>query len=143
MADISKLTERTIPGMNRSARFAAVEYAQDVRGTLRRILGYFAREKRLVAAMLAVVLLGTLCGICAPRLQSDCIEIIAGEGTGVLGRSLVLMLALYLLYSASQLLQGLLSARLSQQIVRRMREELFGRIIDLPIATSTRTRTAM
>ena len=134
MADISKLTERTIPGMNRSARFAAVEYAQDVRGTLRRILGYFAREKRLVAAMLAVVLLGTLCGICAPRLQSDCIDIIAGEGTGVLGRSLVLMLALYLLYSASQLLQGLLSARLSQQIVRRMREELFGRIIDLPIA---------
>ena len=134
MADISKLTERTIPGMNRSARFAAVEYAQDVRGTLRRILGYFAREKRLVAAMLAVVLLGTLCGICAPRLQSDCIDIIAGERTGVLGRSLVLMLALYLLYSASQLLQGLLSARLSQQIVRRMREELFGRIIDLPIA---------
>ncbi|MDE7222349.1 MAG: ABC transporter ATP-binding protein/permease, partial [Acetatifactor sp.] len=38
-----------------------------------------------------------------------------------------------LLYSASSLVQGLLSGRLSQRIVRRMREELFGKIADLPI----------
>lgn len=43
------------------------------------------------------------------------------------------MLAAYLLYSGSQLLQGLLSAKLSQCIVKRMREELFGKIVDLPV----------
>ena len=43
------------------------------------------------------------------------------------------MLALYLLYSFSNLLQGVLSAKLSQKVVKRMREELFGKLVDLPI----------
>ena len=43
------------------------------------------------------------------------------------------LLAAYLLYSACQLLQGLLSARLSQRIVRRMRTQLFGKLVDLPV----------
>ena len=47
--------------------------------------------------------------------------------------SLTLMLAVYLLYSGGQLLQGFLSARLSQRIVKRMREQLFGKVIDLPV----------
>ena len=43
------------------------------------------------------------------------------------------MLAVYVLYCLGQLLQNLISARLSQNIVRRMREELFGKIVDLPV----------
>lgn len=58
---------------------------------------------------------------------------IAGQRQGNLIFSLLFMLIMYLLYSGSQLLQGLLSAHLSQRIVKRMREELFGKIIDLPI----------
>ena len=133
MADDKKLVERTIPGMNRNARFAAVEYAEDIGGTLKRILTYFAKEKTLVFSMLAIVLFGTLCGIYAPSLQSKAIDIIAGTHEGRLAGTLMLMLAVYLLYSGSQLLQGFLSARLSQRIVKRMREELFGKIIDLPV----------
>ena len=37
------------------------------------------------------------------------------------------------MYSASGLLQGLLSARLSQSVVRRMRGELFGKLVALPV----------
>lgn len=133
MADDKKIMERTIPGMNRGARFAAVEYAEDIGGTLKRILTYFAKEKSLVFSMLAIVLFGTLCGIYAPSLQSMAIDIIAGTKEGALINTLVLMLAVYLLYSGSQLLQGFLSAKLSQRIVKRMREELFGKIIDLPV----------
>lgn len=133
MADDKKLMERTIPGMNRGARFAAVEYAENIGGTLKRILTYFAREKMLVISMLAVVVFGTLCGVYAPSLQSKAIDIIAGTGEGSLAASLVLMLTVYLLYSGSQLVQGFLSARLSQRIVKRMRQELFGKIVDLPI----------
>ena len=133
MADDKKLVERTIPGMNRHARFAAVEYAEDISGTLKRILTYFAKEKTLVFSMLTIVLFGTLCGIYAPSLQSGAIDIIAGTQEGRLAGTLMLMLAVYLLYSGSQLLQGFLSARLSQRIVKRMREELFGKIIDLPV----------
>ena len=43
------------------------------------------------------------------------------------------MAAVYLLYSASQLFQGLVSAKLSQRIVKRMREELFSKLMDLPV----------
>lgn len=133
MAD-KKLEERNIPGMNaRNNRFAEVEHAQRPGETLRRIAAYFTREHAMVAAMLAVVVFGTLCGIYAPSLQSRAIDIISGAVSGSLGRTLTLMLAAYLLYSGCQLLQGLISARLSQRIVKRMRQELFGKIVDLPI----------
>ncbi|MGN0171822.1 MAG: ABC transporter ATP-binding protein [Acutalibacteraceae bacterium] len=129
-----KLTERNIPGaMNRSQRFAEVEHADNIGKTLKRIAVYFAREKVTVACMLAVVVFGTLCGIYAPSLQSNAIDIIAGERIGNLVHTLILMLTVYLLYSACSLLQGLLCAKLSQSVVKRMREELFGKLVDLPI----------
>ena len=129
-----KLVERNIPGMmNRSTRFAEVEHAENVGATLRRIAAYFARERAMVAAMLGVVVLGTLCGVYAPSLQSRAIDIIAGTATGQLAPAVLWMLLVYLLYSLCQLLQGLISARLSQRIVKRLRGELFGRIIDLPV----------
>lgn len=129
----SKNVERSIPGMNRHERFTEVEHAENVSGTLRRIWTYFAREKMMVISMFGIVIFGTLCGIYAPSLQSKSIDIIAGAAEGKLAGTLILMLAVYLLYSGSQLIQGLLSANLSQRIVRKMREELFGKIIDLPI----------
>ena len=130
----SRLAERNIPGMmNRWERFAEPEHADDIKATVRRIAAYFVEEKRLVAGMLAVVLSGTLCGILAPSLQSGAVDIIAGEKQGILSHMLTLMLSVYLLYSICGLLQGLCSARLSQNVVRRMREELFGKIVELPV----------
>ncbi len=133
MAD-KKLEERNIPGMmNRSARFAQVEYANNINETLKRILTYFAQEKWTVLWMLLVVILGTLCGVYGPSLQSKAIDIIAGTQKGSLITTLSLMLAAYLLYSGCQLFQGLISAKLSQRIVKRMREQLFSKIVKLPV----------
>ena len=129
-----KTIERNIPGMNRNARFAEVEHAANAGATLRRIWTYFAHEKAMLLSLLAVVVFGTLCGIYAPSLQSSAIDIIAGSSEGQLMSTLILMLAIYLMYAGSQLLQGLVSARLSQRIVKALRDELFGRIIDLPVA---------
>lgn len=129
----TKSVERNIPGMNRHNRFVEAEHAENVGGTLKRILEYFAHEKILVIAMLGIVVFGTLCGVYAPSLQSRAIDIIAGTVRGNLAGTLGFMLAVYLLYSGSQLLQGLIGANLSQRIVKRMREELFGKIVDLPV----------
>ncbi len=130
----SRLAERNIPGMmNRRERFAEPEHADNIGATARRIAVYFVKEKKLVAGMLAVVLSGTLCGILAPSLQSGAVDIIAGEKQGILSHTLALMLSIYLLYSICGLLQGLCSARLGQNVVRRMREELFGKIVELPV----------
>ena len=128
-----KLADRNIPGMNRNQRFAEVQHADDVGAALKRIAAYFAHEKIMLICMLAIVVFGTLCGVYAPGLQSNVIDIIAGTREGSLTYTLIFMLIVYLLYSGSQLLQGFFSARLSQRIVRRMREELFGKIVELPV----------
>lgn len=129
-----KMLNHNIPGMmNRNERFAEAEHAENAGGTLRRIITYFLREKKLVIFMLAIVVFGTLCGIYAPSLQSRAVDIIAGESVGVLSHTLLFMLSVYLLYSVCSLLQGLLGARLSQNVVKRMREELFGKIMELPV----------
>ena len=127
---------RSIPGMmNRGpgARFAAVEHAENAGATFRRIAAYFGKEKAMVLGMLAAVVFGTLCGVYAPSVQSRAIDIIAGSRGGFLLPTVGLMAAVYLLYSVSQLFQGLISARLSQRLVKRMREELFSKLIDLPV----------
>ena len=127
--------DRNIPGMpmRGGARFAEVEHAENIGKTFKRIMSYFAKEKGVVLGMLAVVIFGTLCGIYAPSLQSKAIDIIAGSAEGRLAVTLIFMIGVYVLYGISQLLQGLFSAKLSQRIVGRMREELFGKIVDLPV----------
>lgn len=128
-----KLAEQNIPGMNKHNRFAEVEHAENATTTLKRIWTYFSQEKLMLIVMLVVVVFGTFCGVYAPSQQSKAIDIIAGEVEGNLSQTLIFMLMIYLLYSGSQLLQGLLCANLSQHIVKKMREELFCKIMDLPI----------
>lgn len=115
------------------SRFSAVEHAENTSAALRRISGYFSKEKTLVLSLLLVVVFGTLCGIWAPSLQSKAVDIIAGSYDGVFAKTVGLMFAVYVFYGISQLLQGFISAKLSQQIVKNMREQLFEKILNLPI----------
>ncbi len=125
--------KQNIPGQRGHEHFAEVEHAQNIWGTTKRIVTYFLKEKQLVVLMFFIVLVGTLCGVFAPSLQSKAIDIIAGERTGALVRTILAMLAVYLVYSLCQLFQSLVSAHLSQRIVGRLREELFSKIVDLPV----------
>lgn len=114
-------------------RFGNVEHAANAKGALRRLSVYFAREKRLLFAMLAVVIFGTACGVLAPGLQSVAVDMIAGSREGRFGLMIGLMLATYALFSGSQFLQDFISAHLSQRIVRILRGELFGKLMDMPV----------
>lgn len=131
--DQQKLEMRNIPGMRARERFGEVEHPQHPGAALKRIALYFAHEKRIVMMLFAAVIFGTLFGIYAPSVQSRAIDIIAGTAAGSLTRNLLWMLAMYLLYSACQLLQGWISANLSQRIVKQMRGELFAKLVDLPV----------
>ena len=119
--------------MKRHARFVQVEYAKDKKGTAKRIIKYFIREKYLVIGLVTIILLGTLCGVLAPSYQSDAIDIIAGDKTGNLKSVIGLMLILYLCYTGCQLIQRIVCAHLAQRVVKQMRTELFGKVIDLPV----------
>lgn len=111
-----------------------VEHADDLKGTLKRNITYFINEKTIIIIIFCTVLFGALCSIAGPSFQSRAIDIIAKQKDGVLINTIGLMIISYALYSLSQLLQTQNSARLSQRIVRKMREELFNEIIDLPIS---------
>ncbi len=114
-------------------RFEGGEHAHDSRGALRRLAVYFAKEKKLLLAMALVVLAGTACGVWAPSLQSDAVDMIAGGSMERFGLTLGLMLAAYGAFSGGQFLQDFISAHLSQRIVRALRQELFAKFLDMPV----------
>ncbi|MBR1920174.1 MAG: ABC transporter ATP-binding protein [Spirochaetales bacterium] len=135
MSASRQLVDKNLPMMNRrgSNRFREVQHAKDAKGTLKRIWAYFAREKRLICALVCIVIVGTVCGVAAPSIQARGVDIIAG-GEGDLMRTVVLMLSLYLSYTLCQFIQTLISGHLSQRIVKHLRSDLFSKIVDLPIS---------
>lgn len=117
----------------RGGQYPEPEFVSDGSGTLKRLFHCLTREKAMIAGMLAAVIASTLLGVIAPSLQSSAIDIITGTLNGQLARVLLLMTAAYILYSACNYVQGVISAHLSQRLVERLRGDLFKKIIRLPI----------
>lgn len=114
-------------------RMREVEKAKDKKGTFRRLVKYFSDEKALVIGLLTVVLFTVICGILAPKLQSDAIDAITEGKFEGLTRILVFMGICYGISCLSTFFQGRGSAILSQKVVKKMREDLFGSIVSLPV----------
>ncbi len=110
-----------------------VEKPKEGKKTLGRLLQYFEKEKGMVAGLLGIVVVLVACSVYAPRLQSEAIDRITDGQFSELPAVLIVMLILYGINGASTLIQSLLSAQLSQRIVKRMREDLFDKIVNLPI----------
>ncbi|MCD8130774.1 MAG: ABC transporter ATP-binding protein/permease [Lachnospiraceae bacterium] len=110
-----------------------VEKPKDSMHALSRLLQYFSAEKGLIAGLLLVVVFLVLCSVFAPKLQSDAIDKITNGDFDSLPSVLILMIVLYVISAFSTLFQSRISAFLSQRIVRRMREDLFRKVVNLPI----------
>ncbi|MCD7751826.1 MAG: ABC transporter ATP-binding protein/permease [Lachnospiraceae bacterium] len=110
-----------------------VEKPQNGKQTLLRLVRYFASETGLLAGLLAVVIVVVLCSIFTPKLQSDAIDKITNGEFDTLVPVLALMLVLYVISAVATLFQTRFSAYLSQHIVSRMREDLFNKIVNLPV----------
>ena len=116
------------PGMG-----APTEKPKNGQQTLRRLAGYFRPERRYVICLAAAVVLAVAASVVAPRLQSSVIDELVARRFGAILPLLGWMLGIYILHGCATLLQGFLSARLSQRVVYRLRSELFGKVISLPI----------
>lgn len=114
--------------------FAPIEHAENVRETLKRVLGYFTKEKGLLCILFIVVVIATSCGILGPIFQSKAVDIISGKSEDNFMFFLTGMIVSYGFYCIFQLLQGVFSAKISQRTVKKLRNELFEKIVDLPIA---------
>lgn len=114
-------------------RNLTVEKAKDKKGTLKRLIAYFAAEKAMIIWLLASVIVVVICSVYAPKLQSNAIDIIASGRFKELTPILITMVVVYIIHSICTFLQTKISAVLSQNIVKKMREDLFRHIVNLPV----------
>ena len=114
-------------------RNLTVEKAKDKKGTLKRLIAYFAAEKAMIIGLLAAVIVVVICSVYAPKLQSNAIDIIASGRFKELTPLLITMVVVYIIHSICTFLQTKISAVLSQNIVKKMREDLFRHIVNLPV----------
>lgn len=114
-------------------RNLTVEKAKDKKGTLKRLIAYFAAEKAMIIGLLAPVIVVVICSVYAPKLQSNAIDIIASGRFKELTPILITMVVVYIIHSICTFLQTKISAVLSQNIVKKMREDLFRHIVNLPV----------
>lgn len=127
------LNQYKLPGTRGPRNRQTVEKAKDRRGTLRRLVLYFNHEKGKLFALMGCVVATVIAAVYTPKLQSQAIDSISQGRYGDLNFYLILMLAFYGTQSLFTLFQGRLSALLSQGIVKRMRSDLFQKIVNLPI----------
>ena len=129
-----QLNNYKIPGMRGPRnRGREVEKPKEGRKTLRRLLTYFGKELKMMIALLAAVFIIVICSVYAPRLQSNAIDYIAAGQFSMLTPVLLMMTGLYLVNSVCTFIQTRFSAILSQRVVKKMRQDLFQSIVNLPI----------
>ena len=114
-------------------RFGEVEKADNVKETVSRLLRYFSVAKKQLAGLIVAVVAVTLLSLAAPAMQGSAIDSIKIQNWPLLYRSAFLLLGIFIVNVGANLAQSLLAARLSQNIVRRMRHDLFKKIDNLPI----------
>lgn len=114
-------------------RNMTVEKPQDGKKTLKRLLGYFVAEKKMLVMLMLAVVVVVVCSVYAPRLQSNAIDAITQGEWKSLTPILIAMVIVYIIHSLCTFLQSKLSAILSQNIVARMIKDLFSCIVNLPI----------
>ena len=117
-----------------------VEKPKNMAGTLKRLLKYIGSNFFIFMGLIGIMLVITFINLVAPSLQRLAIDAITVDGEKrlqvdfvQLGKMLSLMLLTYVMSSVFTYGQGIFSARLSQYTVHKMRNDLFSKLVRLPI----------
>ena len=125
------------PQMNFRGRgprnFGPIEKPKNLKGTLSRLLRYFSKEMKIIIMLFSIISLVVITQVLTPRLQSLAIDKIDLGEFDKLPSILITMIILFVCLSLFNIIQGLLGAILSNKIVKRMREDLFVKLSNLPI----------
>ena len=117
---------------------APVEKPQHLWKTLKRLIQYIGTQKYALTGLIAMVIISSVLSLAMPVLQKDAINIITdGELTGIdfakLVRSLAYMGILLAVTSGITLIQGFLSASVSQKTVKVMRNDMMDKLQSLQV----------
>ncbi|MBQ8404880.1 MAG: ABC transporter ATP-binding protein [Clostridia bacterium] len=127
------------PGGPMGARMNA-QKPKNLGKTIARLLSYIGASRAILIALLVLVLVVTAADIAGPALQGaaiDTIKIVDGKFSVDLAEMRKYLILMGVIFAASALVtyvQGLLSAKLAQNTVYRMRKDLFGKISRLSIS---------
>ncbi len=125
-------------GVNPRKRVQKVIKPKDFKGTMRRLYGYFKKEKKLLFLILVFVLIDSLIVMSIPYIIGSCVNIIA-DSQGKLQLSMLIKLTMilggaYIADGIISFIQSWVMAGVSQRIVKNMRSCLFQKLHALPIS---------
>lgn len=125
-------------GVNPRKRVQKVIKPKDFKGTMRRLYGYFKKEKKLLFLILVFVLIDSLIVMSIPYIIGSCVNIIA-DSQGKLQLSMLIKLTMilggtYIADGIISFIQSWVMAGVSQRIVKNMRSCLFQKLHALTIS---------
>lgn len=116
-----------------------VEKAKNTKGTLKKLLSYIGSSKYIFISLAVVMIVITALNLIAPALQQKAIDLITLEGSRLTVdrpeflKTLIILVITYVISALFIYLQGLFSAKLSTATVRKLRYDLFAKLVKLPI----------
>lgn len=110
------------------------EKAENVSQTVSRLIKYFKKNKKMLIMLFISVILVTAISLIGPLLQGSAIDAIEDKSWNLLIYFCLGTLSIYLLQTIFNLIQNLTSAKLSQNIVKSIRYDLFWKINNLSIS---------
>ncbi len=115
------------------------EKPKNIGKTLRRLLSYIGKSKLLVILLIFIMVVVTVADLAGPYMQGEAIDTIKFDNGKIsvdmsaMISCLVIMGVLMLINSVMALFQGFIAAKLSQNTVYSLRNDLFRKISRLPI----------
>lgn len=102
--------------------------------TIKRVFNYLGTNKTYLITLLVVVIISTLLSLLGPILQGNAINSINEKNLNKLMLTLVILFSVYVLTSLLELVTSLISAYLSQNMIKKMRKDVFNHMIYLPVS---------
>lgn len=111
-------------------------------GTVKRIIGFAARRKRMLLAFLAVSVLVSVIGVVTPVLAGDVVNAITAGGPVETIVWLAIAIAVLAIADAGlTLLNRFFSSRVGEGLIYDLRTAVFDHVQTMPVAFFNRTRT--
>ena len=120
-------------GGRMSSIYGNFEKPKDVKGALKRLVKYLGSNVYLMLILILVMMISTVINLLGPVIQGRAIDAIDAFEKTKLFRNILLLGIVYGIGIVVSLSSGLISAYLTQKTVRKMRKDLFGKLVHLPI----------
>ncbi len=130
----AKFKEDNKPSAPRHGMAHMIEKPKDVKGTVSRLWKYFRNASALFISLIVIVVVVTLTSLVSPAIQGSAIDALKDGRWSLLYTLLIWLAVSYGAHTLFSLFQSLVSARLSQSIVKNLRFDLFNKIDHLSIS---------